>query len=694
MSLITSYPAWYVLFCLAAGAVYTILLYRKEPLLNDLSVWLRRALVAFRFLTVSALAFLLLGPMLRTFSREVEKPIVVLAMDESASVMNSKDSVSRKELLKQDMALLQKELGDKFDVRTLAFGDKVRPELSYNFTDRQTDFSSLYEQMDVQFANRNVGAVVLATDGLYNEGASPVYGPSRLKVPVYSLALGDTTVRRDLYISAINHNRVAFLGNAFPLEVVADARQAGGTQTLLTVEEDSVQVFSRTLTITGSGFHSVVPVLLEAKSKGIHHYRIRLSKIEGEVTEINTVRDIFIEVVEQKERVLILSAAPNPDISAIRNTLETSPNYEVTVADLREFNGRIGDYNLVVLHSLPAATPESKSLIEKIKAAGVSVWVIMGANISVDAFNAAGFGLKLTQSNGQLNDVQPVVSDGFSLFSLSERLNKEISNWPPLKSPFGVYQLNGDVYPLLYQRIGSVNTSQPLLCFSETEGRKTAILTGEGIWRWKLAEFSNAGNHELSNELILGTVQYLSVKENRSPFRILTRNNFRENEPLIFDAQLYNQADQLVNEPEVRLNITNRAGKEFRYTMSRTEKAYHLDAGVFPVGYYRYKAEVKLGDKIYTQQGEFSVSALQMETAVTIADHGLLQALASRTGGVVYYPGKAAELSKALQQNEQLKSVSFMHKKLEDLLNEPWFFVLVILLLSAEWFVRKRSGSY
>jgi hypothetical protein len=61
MSLITSYPAWYVLFCLAAGAVYTILLYRKEPLLNDLSVWLRRALVAFRFLTVSALAFLLLG---------------------------------------------------------------------------------------------------------------------------------------------------------------------------------------------------------------------------------------------------------------------------------------------------------------------------------------------------------------------------------------------------------------------------------------------------------------------------------------------------------------------------------------------------------------------------------------------------------------------------------------------------------
>lgn len=198
-----------------------------------------------------------------------------------------------------------------------------------------------------------------------------------------------------------------------------------------------------------------------------------------------------------------------------------------------------------------------------------------------------------------------------------------------------MYQLNGDVYPLLYQRIGSVNTSQPLLCFSETEGRKTAILTGEGIWRWKLSEFSNAANHELSNELILGTVQYLSVKENRSPFPDTYRNNFRENEPLIFDAQLYNQADQLVNEPEVRLNILTWREKEFRYTMSRTEKAYHLDAGVFPVGYYRYKAEVKLGDKIYTQQGEFSVSALQMETAVTIADHGLLQALASRTGGAV-----------------------------------------------------------
>ncbi|MBK7964308.1 MAG: hypothetical protein IPK10_02635 [Bacteroidetes bacterium] len=128
--------------------------------------------------------------------------------------------------------------------------------------------------------------------------------------------------------------------------------------------------------------------------------------------------------------------------------------------------------------------------------------------------------------------------------------------------------------------------------------------------------------------------------------------------------------------------------------MSKTDKAYTLNAGIFPVGNYRYKAEVKLGDKILSKQGEFSVSALQIETAMTVADHSLLHALSAQTGGAVYYPGQVDELIKKLKSNENLKSISFMHKKLEDLLKEPWFFFLLIVLISLEWFIRKRAGSY
>ena len=694
MSVITAYPTWYILFCLLAGAVLTFILYRKEALLKEAGTWPGRLLIASRFLVISLLSFLLLSPMIRTFSREVEKPIIMIALDESRSIVNARDSVQRKEQIKKDLEALKDGLSDDYDVRTLSFGDKVRDGHSLAFDDRATDFSMLYNQLDVQFANRNNGALILVTDGLYNEGASPVYGPAQVKVPVFSLALGDTTVRKDIYISAVNHNRIAFLGNAFPLEISVDARQASGAVTSMTVMEDSVQIFSREIRVAGSNYHLVVPVLVDAKAKGIHHYRISVKPVDGEVTAVNNIRDIFVEVIEQKEKILILASAPNPDISAIRQTLEKSPNYEVKAAMMSDFNGSVGDYNLVILHGIPAANGNVAPLMSKLESAGVPVWFILGANTSVDGFNAVSSGLKITQSNGQLNDVQAVMADGFSLFTLSNDLKTRIAAWPPLKSPFGVYQPAGDIYPLLYQKVGSVITSQPLFSFTEKNGRKMAVLAGEGLWRWKLQEFSESGQHSYCDEWINGTVQYLSVKENRSPFRLSGRNNFRENEPLVFDAQLFNQADQLTNEPEVRLRIFNASGVEFPFIMTRSDKAYHLEAGIFPPGNYRYKAEVKLGDKVFSAGGEFSVSALQMETAVTIADHKLLKALAAKTGGTVVYPGQTENLLKSIRSAENLKSVSYMHKKLEDLLNEPWFFVVIIVILSLEWFIRKRAGAY
>jgi len=694
IALILSTPWWYLLFCILTGAFYAWLMYRKEPLLNDLSKWTGRLIISTRFLMVSLLAFLLLGPMIRTFRREVEKPIIILALDESKSIINSKDSISRKEQIKNDFEKINSALKSDYDVRQFAFGDHVSENIGYNFQDRSSNFTQLYNYLDVQFANRNVGAIVMATDGLFNEGANPVYGPARLKVPVYSLALGDSTVRKDVFISRVNHNKIAFLGNNFPLEVMVDAKQAAGSRSILTVEEDSLIVFSRALEISGSNYHSSIPAFIDAKSKGIHHYKIKLSAVEGELTLINNQYDVFVEVVEQKQKVLVLFAAPHPDIAVLRQSIESNLNYEITIVKADEFTGRVGDYNLLILHNIPSATGNESALLGKINETGVSTWSILGASTQINAFNNGKFGINISQANGQLNDVQASPVENFSLFTVSDELLAAIKTWPPLKSPFGVYQASTNIYTLLNQKIGIVNTAQPLLLFSENAGRKQAVLAGEGLWRWRLSDYNDHGNHVLSQELILSIVQYLSVKENRSPFKFIAKTNYKENESLIFDAQLYNQSEQLINQPDVSVRIYNKAGKEFLFTMSKTDKAYTLNAGVFPIGNYRFKAEVKLGDKILSQQGEFSVSALQIETALTVADHQLLHALAAQTGGAVYYPGQVDDLIQKLKSNENLKPLSFMHKKLEDLLNEPWFFFLLIVLISTEWFIRKRAGSY
>ena len=97
---------------------------------------------------------------------------------------------------------------------------------------------------------------------------------------------------------------------------------------------------------------------------------------------------------------------------------------------------------------------------------------------------------------------------------------------------------------------------------------------------------------------------------------------------------------------------------------------------------------------MYTQQGEFSVNQLQLETTNTTADYQLLRTLSSRTGGKLFESNKADELIQLLSNDEDIKPVSYTKKKLEDFINLPALFFILIALVSLEWFIRKRSGSY
>jgi hypothetical protein len=232
------------------------------------------------------------------------------------------------------------------------------------------------------------------------------------------------------------------------------------------------------------------------------------------------------------------------------------------------------------------------------------------------------------------------------------------------------------------------------MMFTQSGEKKTGIICGEGIWRWRLQDYAEHNNQNIFNELIDKTVQYLSAKIDKSFFRVISKNNFYENEPVEFEAEVYNDSYELINDPEVSVSITNADGKKFPFTFSKTTNAYRLNAGVFPPGNYRYEAKVKVGAKMYSEHGEFSVSALQVETTNTIADHQLLYSLAKKSGGELVYPDQLDKLAEILNAREDIKPVSHSEKKLSDLINLKWIFFLLLSLISLEWFARKINGAY
>ncbi len=233
-----------------------------------------------------------------------------------------------------------------------------------------------------------------------------------------------------------------------------------------------------------------------------------------------------------------------------------------------------------------------------------------------------------------------------------------------------------------------------MIAFSEVGEQKTAVITGEGIWRWRLANYARQSNHNAFNELVSRMIQFISVVEDKSFFRVNTTHFLFENEPAIFNAELYNRSYELVNDPEVKLEIINDQGLVFDYTFARTTNAYTINAGSFPVGEYSYTASVDFGQDSYREEGVFSVSPLNIEGTSTIANHQLLYQLASSSGGNLYYPEQWEELLNHLRSREDIGPVLYSQKEFEELINLQWIFFLILALLALEWFTRKYNGGY
>lgn len=692
MTITTEYPVWLIIFCFALGALCSAILYRKNP---DFPLFPKIILAFSRFLVISLLAFFLLNPLLKTIFKEIEKPVIVIAQDNSQSLVTGKDSLFYKEEYKQEIEELINNLGREYEVKTFSFGEKISENISWDFSEKQTDISQMLNEIHNRYSNRNVGAVILASDGIYNKGVNPVFSSAGIKFPMYTVALGDTSARRDLILKKVLYNRIAYLGNQFPLEIILEARELAGKTTQLRISRGKETIFSKAIEITASPFHLSVPVQLNADQKGIQRYTVRLSSLEDETNFSNNVFEVYIDVLDGRQKILLLANSPHPDIRALRETIESSDNYEVDVFFANDFRGSgIKNYNLAILHQVPSVKNPVVNLLQSIAQEKIPALFILGGETDWNGFNNQQTGVNISGARGKTSESQPLLNKNFALFTLEEEAKNYFRYFPPLQTPFGNYKLTPSANILFYQKIGMVETQQPLIFFSSLSDKKNAVIAGEGLWRWKLNDFAQHKNHAIFNEFILKTVQYLALKENKNKFRVSGKNNFLENEPVVFEAELYNESFELINEPEINFEIINEEEKKFLFVFSKTDKAYRLEGGIFPVGNYRYEARVRVADKILSAMGEFSISPIQVEAISTMADHQLLFNLAEKHGGQMLFPGQLAEIPAMLDSREDIASVSYTQKKLSDFINLKWIFFLLLALLSVEWLIRKRNGSY
>lgn len=694
-SFITTYPWWFLLLCplagfLAAGILYYSAIKKGDPDLKKVNLFL----FAFRFVSVTVLVFLLFGPMLRKQYRETEKPVIVIAQDNSESLMFGKDSSFYRNEFKKSIEDLSLALEDKYEVQSYSFGDKVKEGLAWNFQDKQTDFSQLIAELESRYTNRNLGAVLISTDGIYNKGSNPLYAAADLSAPVFTIALGDTNPRKDVLISRIAVNRISYLGNTFPVEIGVEARKSPSAVLRVSVLHENAVLFSKEIKATSEFFSTTIPLQLEAKEAGVQKYSVRISPVKDELTVKNNFQDFYVDVLDSRQKILMLSAAPHPDLNALKQSIETSQAYQADLKLLDEPRSDLKQYNLVILHQLPFQNIESSEAFNQLKKAGIPYLVITGASSELSRFNSLGEAISFSDFKGRYNEVQAIFNKDFAFFTLSDELKSRIEKLPPLTSPFSTIKYPAGAQVLAFQKIGMVQTNEPLFVFTEQDGVRKGYITGEGLWKWRITDYALNGNQNAFNELIGKTVQFLSSRVDKSLFRVSGKNSFSENDAVEFEAELYNESYEPVNDHEVILNVYKADGTKFGFSFTKTSTAYRLNAGSFPPGEYRYEAFVKGHPKNLKAKGEFTVTPVIAEQINTMADHSLLNTLALQKAGKMYYPSQIEALKSDLLKREDITVVSYIQTTMQEIIEEKWIFILILIVLSVEWFIRKYIGLY
>ncbi len=689
------FPWWYVLGCLAIGLLVAGFLYYRTPEFQERKPWVRYVLALLRTVVTTLLAILLLSPLIKREETELRKPVIVIAQDASSSLAQLEDG----EQLIQDLDQLRSDLSRDFDVQVYAFGQSVRPGFDSTFTDQETDLEAVLTYVRDVLWQENLGGIILATDGLYNTGANPRYSRNVAATPVFPIALGDPTPMRDIGIKRIFHNQVAYQGDKFQMQIDLQGRNCQGARSELIISEirdgKPVVLQREPVVLDADPYFKTKEILLEAGRAGVHHYRFTLQAISDETNTANNTRDVYMEILDARQKVLIIADAPHPDLTALRQSLSSDRNYQVELRYGKDPIAGLREYDLIILHQVPSSRRLYADLLQEVKLSRIPLWFILGGQSDLRTLPAWQSLLEIRGDGRSTNEVQALVERDFSVFTLEPDIFTQLPQFPPMVAPFGDYRQDPGGRALLRQRIGAVSTDYPLWILGEENGVKLAVLAGEGLWKWRLFDHLQHGNHAILDELVRKTVQFLSLKEDKRRFRVTTsRQVFAENESIQFDGELYNDNYELINDPDAQVVLKDDQGKEYPFTMNKAGKIYSLQAGLFPPGSYSYNARTTLDQKELTYQGKFSIREVNVEQVETQADHDLLQGLAAESGGQMVGPSAIIGLAEQIRGDQRMKPILFTTMETKPAIHLRWIFGILLVLLATEWTIRRYLGKY
>ncbi|WP_264523945.1 hypothetical protein [Flavobacterium sp. N502536] len=632
-----------------------------------------------RFLAIFGLLVLLINPIMTKNSLEITKTPLAIAVDNSSSITALKSDQKAVEL--HQKLISNPALREKFEIQSYQFDADFKPSEKFDFKGKQTNLDEVAKNL--KSINKNlIFPTVIITDGNQTTGNDYVYRFDPVN-KVYPLVVGDTTTFLDLKINQLNVNKYAFHKNKFPVEVFLQYAGDKTTNADFTISQGGKVIAKEKVSFSPAKKTATLNLLLPADKVGLQVFKAAVTSNTKEKNSYNNIKNFAVEIIDQKSTIAIVSAINHPDIAALKRAIEVNAQRKVILVKPNDVN-QLQEVSVLVLYQ---PTTAFKAIFDNNKLAATNTFIITGNNTDFNYLNQQQKNL-LFKMSGQREDYLCEFQSQFNLFAVD---NIGFENYPPLQNLFGTITTSGNVSVLLSSKIRNVSTNAPLLAFTEDHGKRTAFLLGENSWKWRLQSHIDNQSFEKYDVFIDKIIQYLASTTTKKSLVVTHESFYNSGEAIVINAQYFNKNYEFDEKARLTITVTNAETKQAKnYDLLKGNNSFSVNLDGLSTGKYNFTVKELNTNTAYS--GHFEILDFDIEKQFVNPDVQKLKQLALQTNGKAFFENQADDLIQQLLENKEYKSIEKNVSTKTPLIDWVWLLILIALVLTAEWFIRKYNG--
>ncbi len=688
-----SLPDYVIALLVIALVGISILSYRK---LTSISLLPRTGLIILRSLSLLIVLTLFLNPYFFSSDSVQKKPRLLVLLDNSESVSITKGNYLGIESYNSVLDQLRFSSNTEIEAEFFGLGSNT-VQLSgteqLSLIEGESNFYTAISQ--VQELEDDFDGAILLSDGIITFGRNPILLALDLNIPLYSIALGDTSKVRDISVSNVASNPTGYTNTIHSVNV--DISQNGFDEESVVVELKNGEgdVLETTSTSFNSGENiKSIEFSLNLVEAGISQYSVSVSELDGEWSTENNISFFSIDVLDGKTKVLHAAFEVHPDAKMIRSILEEDENIELSTLTWISGNRFVEDdfpdlstIDLIIFHGVPAGNFD-QNIFQDLSNKSTLYLQLPRSRINRDGIFPELF--MIQNSGNQLFQVQLSPNTESNVHPILELPEIAYQNVPPLISSLRAISTVPDASDLINSSFQGVKTPNSIMSIAERGGvRRSSV----AAWEWfRMYQSPNSQERDYVVQLFSNLVGWTSNNPDNRRLKISpSKPVFNLSEEVIINANLNNESGEVESEASIELNISDEEGFLQPYNMANNGNgSYELKSNSLGPGLYSYTAIARKGSReIDTQTGEFLVQETNSEFINTVRNDELLSSLASGTGGSFFEYSDVSRFWEILNNDNILEQKQELVESYHFPVRSFWWFLVVLTLLGTEWLARK-----